>query len=68
VSTALKPDQVCVVAEHTELHERHQKLMAFISSEKFAEVDPDEQARMQRQAALMGEYAGVLRDRIAAFS
>jgi hypothetical protein len=61
------PFQQRVVDERNELVDKLQKLMAFIRGPLFANVDPAEQERLNRQSKLMDEYSGVLAERISEF-
>lgn len=65
--STLAPHQERVVAERAELHERLEKLVAFVNDERFGSLDHDEQRRMQRQVRAMCDYREVLDERIAAF-
>jgi hypothetical protein len=56
-----------VIDEKNELDGRLAKLMAFIEGAGFANVKPDEQERMQRQARAMHEYSAILGERIENF-
>jgi hypothetical protein len=65
---ALPPHQQRVVQEKQELDEKLGKLNAFITSSPiFANLDMDEQSRLQRQAHHMEYYSSTLGERIAAF-
>lgn len=59
--------QTRVITEKSELDEKRQKLQGFIDGDKFAEVDADEQDRLERQSAIMQDYSDVLEERITAF-
>jgi hypothetical protein len=56
-----------VVAEKADLDDRRAKLSTFIDSATFSALDSQEQERMRRQLVIMGEYSGVLGERINAF-
>lgn len=61
------PYQERVVTEKSELDSKIEKLTAFINGDKFGEVDPAEQDRLQRQLTTMQDYSDILDERIAAF-
>jgi hypothetical protein len=63
----MSPFQERVVAEKKELDEKHAKLVAFFSTEVFAELPDAEIDRLQRQSDVMAEYSAILGERIAAF-
>lgn len=63
----MKEYQKRVVEEKTDLDSKLIKLNNFIESDKFEDVDEDEQDRLTRQGAAMQEYSLVLEERIAAF-
>lgn len=56
-----------VLAEKAELDEKLSKLEAFLGTETYINLDPDEQIRLDKQADIMSEYSCLLDDRIAAF-
>ena len=64
---ALQPYQQRVVDEKADHDARLSRLTAFIGSDAFASVAPDEQARLERQRVIMLELSTVLGERIAAF-
>lgn len=61
------PHQQRVVDEHTELNVKADALECFIGSEIFNGLDEAEQARLEKQHRIMGEYSAVLWDRISNF-
>jgi hypothetical protein len=63
----LQPHQQRVIAERSELHERIDKLTAFINTQAFLEIQYAEQRRLIRQQVLMHELRDVLDERISAF-
>lgn len=63
----MKEYQKRVVEEKIDLDNKLIKLNNFIESDKFEDVDEDEQDRLTRQGAAMQEYSLVLEERIAAF-
>ena len=63
----LPPHQQRVLQELAELDERRAKLMAFFSTPIFHGLPESEQIRLERQAAVMRSYSGILAERIAAF-
>lgn len=62
------PHQQRVHAEAVELRERVQKLKAFIGSDPFTSLVPDEQLRLTRQYDLQCQLLQVLDERIANFN
>lgn len=64
----LAPHQERVVAEHRELTERLNKLVAFSRTPQFIGLHVAERSRLQSQARHMSSYAAVLEERIVAFS
>ena len=56
-----------VITEKAELDEKLSKLTAFYDTEIYRNLNPDEQARLTKQADIMAEYSCILGDRIAAF-
>ena len=65
--TPLPQQQQRVLQELAELDERRAKLMAFFSTPIFHGLPESEQIRLERQAAVMRSYSGILAERIAAF-
>lgn len=65
----LPPHQQRVLDEKRELDEKLQKLTAFISSDKFVTIvpDEDERGRLVCQEETMKVYSAILAERIAAF-
>lgn len=63
----LQPHEMRVVSEKKELDSKLDKLTEFHKSETFAKLPADEQDRLTRQAVVMGQYSGILAERIAAF-
>lgn len=62
----LEPHQYRLLNERAELRDRLEKLDAFIHSWAFPCVPPAERERLQRQATYMGDYLGVLNERVKA--
>ena len=56
-----------VVEEREELMAKLERLHSFINSAHFNGVLVAEQLRLKRQASVMEEYIGILRERIEAF-
>jgi hypothetical protein len=56
-----------IIEERDELLVKHQKLIEFISSDAFDEVDMSEQQRLRRQRHIMELYLMVLNERIENF-
>lgn len=67
MKTTLKPFQQRVVDEHTELKDKHEKLIAFIGTQTYLDLPAPEGDRLWRQSIAMGEYLSILAERIAAF-
>lgn len=67
VKPQLAPHQERMLAEYTELNDRLNKLRAFIESEKFMALSPEEQMDMGDQSEGMRGYAAALRSRINRF-
>ncbi len=65
---AMKPHQQRVVDEMKELNIKRDKLTEFIKGDLFKTLDDGEQSRLNRQLFVMGEYAGILAERIVHFS
>ena len=65
----LQPHQQRVVDEKTELDEKIEKLLAFISSENkiYMGLKQGEKNRLSRQLRIMYEYSETLLERIEAF-
>lgn len=64
----LLPHQQRVVDELTELEKKAFLLVQFVNTNlMFKTLDEDEQVRMRDQCEVMGKYACILRERIAAF-
>jgi hypothetical protein len=63
----MQPHQERVVAEKKELDDKLSKLNAFLTGTTFSTLPEDERQRLQRQSKLMGQYSGVLGERITAF-
>lgn len=61
------PHQQRVLIEYVELGDKLNKLNGFIETDLFKSLPLAEQERMTVQRGAMGEYHGVLADRIAAF-
>lgn len=64
---SLQPHQERVVQEKKELDEKIEKLQAFLKTEKFNDIDIDEQERLDDQLDVMQEYSTILLARIEAF-
>ena len=56
-----------VVDERNELTSKLDKLTEFLKSEIFKALPTDEQTRLQKQHAVMNEYANILAERIVHF-
>lgn len=63
----LPPHQQRVMQELAELEDKRGKLEAFLDNPIFKGLPEDEKERLVRQLSCMGEYSGILRERIAAF-
>jgi len=63
----IAPHQDRVVAEESELQEKHIKLSSFIGSQTYLGLPEAEKERLLRQSHHMAEYRKVLMERIAAF-
>ena len=63
----MKDYQQRVVDERSALDEKIGKLLVFLGTSKFHDLDREEQARMQRQYSAMQKYSDVLAERITAF-
>jgi|KBSMisStandDraft_5_1062788.scaffolds.fasta_scaffold01160_20 hypothetical protein len=63
----MKEYQKRVVEEKTELDNKLVKLNNFIESDRFEDVDEEEQERLTRQGIAMQDYSLILEERIAAF-
>lgn len=61
------PHQQRVVTERQELADNLQKLKAFFANPIFDGLPQAEKERLKRQAVHMGDYLGVLNERIEAF-
>lgn len=61
------PHQQRVLVEYVELGDKLTKLNGFLETDLFKSLPAAEQERMTVQRGAMGEYHGVLADRIAAF-
>lgn len=64
---SLQPHQQRVVDEKAELDGKIVKLVAFFETPIFANIDPDEHARLKNQVIAMTTYSSILAQRIAAF-
>lgn len=60
----LKPHEQRLVAEHAQLNNRLAKLEAFLESDAFLHLGPDDQHDLQTQANCMRVYLNVLTARI----
>ena len=65
--TGLKPHQIRVLGEKAELDYKRAKLIAFINSPFFENVDAIERNRLTRQLTFMDDYSAVLGERIIGF-
>lgn len=63
-----EPHQQRVVEEHKALTEKIAGLREFIAGTSFQGVNREERLRLIRQEVVMTEYAGVLEERINAFT
>jgi len=63
----MKEYQKRVVEEKTELDNKLVKLNNFIESDRFEDIDEEEQERLTRQGIAMQDYSLILEERIAAF-
>lgn len=63
----LPPHQQRVMQELAELEDKRGKLEAFLDNPIFKGLPEDEKERLVRQLSCMGEYSGILGERIAAF-
>lgn len=71
MSSDRPPYQLRVMVERDELHERTEKLAAFLRNDAFAPffaLDPAERERMVRQLDAMGALLSILNERIRAFT
>jgi len=62
----LEPHQYRVLNERAELRDKLEKLLAFINSPAFSNVELAEQKRLRHQVDCMGEYLNILNERVAA--
>lgn len=60
----LEPWQYRLLVERNELRDRCEKLLNFIISDKFHEVELDQQELLKAQADYMGDYLNILNQRI----
>lgn len=65
--TGLKPHQIRVLGEKAELDDKRAKLIAFIQSPFFENVEASERAHLTRQITIMDDYSAVLGERICEF-
>lgn len=63
----MEPYQERVVEEKNALVEKMNKMDPFLGTVSYANLSPDEQARLSRQYLIMQLYAQVLEERISAF-
>jgi hypothetical protein len=63
----MKEYQKRVVEEKTDLDNKLVKLNNFIESDRFEDIDEEEQERLTRQGIAMQDYSLILEERIAAF-
>ncbi len=64
----MQPYQQRVVDEKSELDEKCRKLSAFFASSQYPLLNEDEKERLCLQWKIMGDYSGVLGERIKAFT
>ena len=62
-----QPHQQRVVDEYSDLFEKTTKLGLLFGTPTFANLDPLEQGRLNRQWQVMQQYRQILSERIAAF-
>ena len=63
----MQPHQQRVVEEKKELDEKRAKLLTFLASDTFRDLDEQEKIRLHRQLGVMGDYSMTLGERIRAF-
>jgi len=63
----MHPHQERVIAEASDLEDKHIKLSSFIGSATYLNLPDDEKDRLLRQSHHMEEYRKVLMERISAF-
>jgi uncharacterized protein len=62
------PHQKRVSDELEELSAKRARLGVFLVGDAFKDLDQPEQSRLSRQYFVMGEYADILKERVAAFA
>lgn len=67
LETDMPPHQLRVLAEMADLADKHQKLLDFTGTERFASLPEAERDRLARQHLAMGDYLNILAERVAAF-
>jgi hypothetical protein len=63
----MQPHQQRVVDEKQELDIKRDKLTEFLKGDLFRSLPEDEQVRLSKQLTVMGEYSGILAERIVHF-
>lgn len=63
----MQPYQERVVVEHKELHDKIDKLIVFIDSDYFKQLDSDDQSLLKEQLDIMMKYRSILIKRINRF-
>ena len=63
----MAPYKQRVVDEKAALDDKIEKLLKFLGTSTFHDLDDAEQKRLQRQHVIMQDYSAVLADRITAF-
>lgn len=63
----MQPHQQRVVDEKADLDDKRAKLLAFFNTDLFRGLDQAEKDRLRTQHGIMGVYADILNQRIAAF-
>ena len=63
----MQPHQQRVVDEKSELDLKRDRLTEFLKGKIFQTLPADEQERLIRQLDIMGDYSGVLAERIVHF-
>ena len=63
----MQPHEQRVIEEREQLVSRLDKLTEFLKGDLFKGLPADEQERLARQHRIMGDYAGILAERIVQF-
>lgn len=63
----MQPYQERVVVEHKELHDKIDKLIVFIDSDYFKQLDSDDQSLLKEQLDIMMKYRSILIKRMNRF-